>query len=48
MNDAITVIMMQCYDDFQLDRFTKRIREWEAAKDQGLFRLQTCLRRATI
>jgi len=28
-------------DDFQVYRFKKCMREWEAAKDQGSFRLQT-------
>jgi len=43
MNDAIIIIMMQCCNDFGVRRFIKCMGEWEAAKDQRLFRLQTTL-----
>jgi len=41
MNDAIMVFKMQYCDDFQVHRFIKCMNEWEAAKDQESFRLQT-------
>jgi len=41
MNDVIMIVIMYYCDDFQVHRFIKRMREWEAAKDQGSFRLQT-------
>ena len=43
MNDVITVIIKQCCDDFQVNRYIKCMGEWEAAKNQGLIRLQTSL-----
>jgi len=46
LNDTITIIIMQCCNDFNLHRFIKCMGEWEAAKDQGSFRLQTSLGRS--
>ena len=41
MNEVILLITMQYCDDFQVHRFIKCLREWEAAKDQRSSRLQT-------
>jgi len=37
MGGAITVAIKYCCDFFQLYRFIKCVREWEAAKDQESF-----------
>jgi len=39
MNDVIMIIIMQYLDDFQVHRFVKCMRGWEAAKDQASSRL---------
>jgi len=31
----LAVVEMHALDDFEVDRFIKCMREWEAAKDQG-------------
>jgi len=41
MNDVIMLIIVYYCDDFQVHRFIKCMREWEAGKDQGSSRLQT-------
>jgi len=41
MNDAIMIIIMKNYNDFQVHRYIECMRELEAAKDQGSSRLQT-------
>jgi len=49
MDSAITVVIIQCCDDFQVDRFIKCM-EWEAAKghlSHRSFKLQTFLGKKT-
>jgi len=48
MNEVIMIIIMSYCDDFQVHRFIKWRREREAAKDQGLSRLQTSQGRSCL
>jgi len=35
MDEANTVVVIQYYDEFQVDRFIKCMEKWEAAKTRG-------------
>jgi len=48
MKGASTLVIISGCHDFQVDRFIKCLGEWEAAKDQGSFRLQTSLGRKLL